>query len=419
VVLKIKMPKNTGSDVPESSDLWDLVLDMNWSGCVELAKNQPQDAKFEDGHWHETPLFLASSLSPPVEVIHAIIDAHPESVWVTSRENLDLPIHVACHNQAETTILEELLKLFPETATERTRWGKTPLMALWDSRTKSKIPLDENYWKKVLVILGAVARTLQMDTENDGNIITGLSKDGSPNKALSDDTHIHDTTNDEDDIFFVHGAVSLGQQNCPIEVLLFVMNAYPRQVFQRNKYGHLPLHISTQRVLWSKNKKRRFQPNEQTFISCLLQAYPVGARERIYSDHNRYPLHSAIANGHTWSRGVQDIFLAAPEIVLIRDPSTKLFPFQLSAVPILDGNDNGVDLETVYKLLRSRPDVINYCLQLQRTKKKTDQTTNSTIKRLISSVLVVCIRSAFDMVVGFFWKTCLQIKAVFKSRGRG
>jgi hypothetical protein len=60
VVLKIKMPKNTGSDVPESSDLWDLVLDMNWSGCVELAKNQPQDAKFEDGHWHETPLFLAS-----------------------------------------------------------------------------------------------------------------------------------------------------------------------------------------------------------------------------------------------------------------------------------------------------------------------------------------------------------------------
>ena len=430
VVLKIKMLKNTRNDVPESSDLWDLVLDMNWSECVELAKSQPQDAKFEDGHWHETPLFLASSLNPPVEVIHAIIDAHPESIWVTSRENLDLPIHVACHYQAEIAILEELLKLFPATATERTRWGKTPLMALWDSRTKSKIPLDENYWKKVLIILGAVARTLQVDTEND-NIINCLNKVSSPNKTLSYDTHIYDTNDEDDKIFFVHAAVSLGQQNCPIEVLSFVMNAYPNQVFQRNELGQLPLHISTQRVSWSKNKKRRFQSNEQTFIACLIKAYPRGTRERIYSDHNRYPLHSAIANGHTWSRGVQDIFLAAPEILLIRDPLTKLFPFQLSAAPIHDGKD--VDLETLYKLLRSRPDIINYCLQLQRTKKKTEQSNSTKVmaplkqmikrmliivfsQRLISSVSVVCIRPAFGMIVSFYWKSCLHIKAACKLR---
>jgi len=121
-----------------------------------------------------------------------------------------------------------------------------------------------------------------------------------------------------------------------------------------------------------------------------LKAHPEAAREKIYSDHDRYPLHSALANGHTWSRGVRDLFLAAPEILLFQDPLTRLFPFQLPAVSVLGGNDDDVDLETVYQLLRSRPDVVNY-LQIRRKRKKKTKVSNFItvpMKRMIKRMFV-------------------------------
>jgi len=160
------------NDIAEpSSDLWDVVLDMNWTGVIQHAKSQPQDAKFLDGHWDETPLFLASSLNPPMEVIQAILEAHPESVWIHSRENLDLPIHIACRYQADSAILEELLKDFPRTATARTRWGTTPLMALsMGDNSSDALMLDENYRNKIFVILRAVSRIPQIDTKKQQHL---------------------------------------------------------------------------------------------------------------------------------------------------------------------------------------------------------------------------------------------------------
>lgn len=410
--------------IEPSSDLWDLVLDMDWTGVIHHANSQPQDAKFLDGHWHETPLFLASSLNPPMEVIQAILIAHPESVWINSRENLDLPIHIACRYKADSATLEELLKDFPRTAIERTRWGTTPLMALsMGDNSSDALILDEDYRNKLLVILRAVSRFPQMDTENNNIYIHDKHKHKQKQpKALSNDTIIYD--NKEEDTLYVHAAVSLGQKNCPMKVLSFVMNTYPTHVFQRNKYGYLPLHISIQRVLWSKNKTRRFQLNEQTFISCLLKAHPEAAREKIYSDHDRYPLHSALANGHTWSRGVRDLFLAAPEILLFQDPLTRLFPFQLPAVSVLGGNDDDVDLETVYQLLRSRPDVVNY-LQIRRKRKKKTKVSNFItvpMKRMIKRMFVTTYTerlysSISNRSIRFFFDATWTWRKFYKGKG--
>jgi hypothetical protein len=96
-----------------------------------------------------------------------------------------------------------------------------------------------------------------------------------------------------------------------------------------------------------------------------LDAHPESAREKNRDDNCRYPLHSAISNRHTWNGGIECLFLAAPEVLLTQDPVSKLYPFQLAAVPV---RDSSADLETIYMLLRSHPDVLTLmdCLHTRR-----------------------------------------------------
>jgi len=339
-----------------SSDLWDLVLDMDWPRVVQHAKSQPQDADFLEGHWHETPLYLACQHDPPLEALQAVIQAHPKSVQIASTQNRDLPIHIACRYQAGTDVLEALLQHYPKTATGTTKWGWTPLLTLWESCKEEKEENDD-FWEKVLVLLRAVARS-RLIAINPFDDICCTKVNGVVSKNPKDPSSVS-LSNQQEDIFFVHAAASVGARGCPIEVLSFVMEKYPKQVFQRDEKGHLPLHVLLEKVTWSKHRKRRLKPKEKPFVESLLHAYPGSGRERNISDHRRYPLHSAIANGHTWSQGVREIFLAAPECIIVRDPYTGLYPFLLAAVPIVEEKSYGVDnVETVYQLLRARPDVI-------------------------------------------------------------
>lgn len=349
-----------GNHPEPSSDLWDLVLDMDWPQVVLHARSQPQDADFLEGHWHETPLYLACQHDPPLEALRAVIEAHPESVQIASTENRDLPIHLACRYQAKAEILEALLKDYPKTATETTKWGWAPIMTLWDTRT-NKVDVSDAFWDKVLVLLRAAARSRLMNSDHF---------DGIRFKKVKYLSHAR-LAGQEEDIFFVHAAASMGTKGCPIEVLSKVMEKYPKQIFQRDQRGDLPLHVVIQKVSWSKHKRRRLKPKEKPFLERLLKVYPGSARERIYSDHNRYPLHSAIANGHSWSHGVEDIFLAAPGSLIVRDPCTGLLPFQLAAVPIAEEKSFGIEnLETVYQLLRARPEAIFYLQEAAKRRKE-------------------------------------------------
>jgi hypothetical protein len=52
---------------------------------------------------------------------------------------------------------------------------------------------------------------------------------------------------------------------------------------------------------------------------------------------------------------------------LIPDPVTKLFPFQLASIPV---RDTKVDLDTIFHLLRRRPDVLGFFKVEERKKRK-------------------------------------------------
>ena len=62
----------------------------------------------------------------------------------------------------------------------------------------------------------------------------------------------------------------------------------------------------------------------------------------------------------------------------MRDSNTGLFPFQLAAIPVEGEFWFGIDnLETVYQLLRARPDVI---FELQEAAKRNVSTTKCSEK---------------------------------------
>ena len=147
------MYRNNQWNVAPCDGLWDLVLDMDWTRAIQHAKLCPQDAAWQDGHWHETPLYLACQNDAPVAVIRALKEAFPGSTLVTCRANHDLPLHIACRYQVPLDVLEELLRGFPQTAAQHQRWGKSPLYTLWDFRQSE----NGEFWQKVYCLLFAVA----------------------------------------------------------------------------------------------------------------------------------------------------------------------------------------------------------------------------------------------------------------------
>jgi hypothetical protein len=354
-------PRHNQRVIAPSSDLWDLVLDMDWPGVISHVEEHPCDAEWTDGHWHETPLYLACQHNPPLEAIKAIVEAYPRALLSPSRANKDLPIHIACRYQVNEAILQELLKDFPVTAVEQTRWGRTPVMALWEFRPKededgsqseSSSSVDETLWRKIFVVLEAVARFREHPLYQNQTPRTRKREFRGP---YSTKQPIKASCFNPEEASIVHAAVSLGSLSCPVEVLDHVLRKFPEQAFLRDQWDQLPLHIVVGPTTCNPSTRRQYKPREQQFISLLLEANCGAATEPIHSDHDRYPLHTALSNRHTWSGGIECLFRAAPEILLMPDPLSKLYPFQLAAIPV---RDNHVNLDTIYMLLRSQPDVL-------------------------------------------------------------
>jgi hypothetical protein len=413
-------PRQLRRKKPEPcSDLWDLVVDMDWESVIEHARENSVDAAYQDGHWHETPLYLAVQHNPPVEAIREIIRAYPKALTTRSPANHDLPLHIACRYQVSAEILEELLRVFPGTAIEQTRWGPTPVMALWEFRPKDE-PLDERFWRKVNILVSAVARFRDDPKFQEMQPATRWTKQFRNPEKRTTSTPPSSTApaalpnkNEGNELLMVHAVVSLGALGCPEQVLEHVLHTWPEQVFLRDRWGQLPLHIAVGPTTWSHTTRRKYKPRGEKFLFLLLQTYPQSATQRLLGDDmdsGRFPLHSSLANRHTWKGGVQELFHAAPQVLLMPDPLTKLYPFQLAAV--LPSGDITVELDTVYLLLRAQPDVLNLfdaCLPAKQIAAVTVETIKLTSKTgpvphaihhdaLLGSISAIVIGGAFGFI---------------------
>jgi hypothetical protein len=68
----------------------------------------------------------------------------------------------------------------------------------------------------------------------------------------------------------------------------------------------------------------------------------------------------AIESGRTLKNGVETIVRAEPLALQTRDIQTRLYPFQLAAIPTFGWDNSNVD--TIYSLLYAAPSVLDtYC----------------------------------------------------------
>ena len=73
-------------------------------------------------------------------------------------------------------------------------------------------------------------------------------------------------------------------------------------------------------------------------------------------EEEQYPLHSALANGHTWNHGIQPLVENFVEALVIPHAQSGLYPYQMAAS--FTDNNSQQQLDTIYGLLRAQPGVL-------------------------------------------------------------
>ena len=298
------------SDTLASCELYDLVIDMNWDAVAKHAKEHPEDAKFIDGEWKETPLYGACQNDPSEQAVRALLQAYPPAVRLGSKRG-DLPLHIACRWRASIGVIRALIEHDPSTVCVATKYGKTPLAALWEEYTKSNN--EQTYQltcEKSTMLLEAVAHYQGLVAPETGEPLC------------------------------LHAAMKM---ECNDALLHFVMEEYRHQTLQHDRKGRLPLHLAVEPGITSRRKLWR------CVFENLIEQYPEAAR---ISDpvSGRLPLHTMVSNRfYTWNE-IEVIFKAYPQAVVDRDPVTGLLPFALSH-----------SVETSFCLLNARPDVVAGC----------------------------------------------------------
>jgi Ankyrin repeat len=318
-----------------SKRLFDLCRQRNWYKVVRLCQTDPLDAQYvgDEG----LSLHAACRRQPTVQAVQALSTAFPSA---TSQPNADgeLPLHVACRFNASISVIRYLLKQNPDSAlaspsvvatlynareSTETNMKTNNNAVLWHARKVDIQPINYAtiFWQKIQVLLEAVAQQRQI--------------------AQSQSTHV---------LFILHAAVSL--DCCPDEVLEYCFHTHPKQVFMCDERGRLPLHIAVANAVRPEGDSvlRKLQlKRERSIVQQLLERFPQAA-SRVDPNEapGRFPLHTALANGHEWHGGVNDLFQQFPDCAGLQDPANGLYPFQASAH----------DLDTVYHLLTCMPSIL-------------------------------------------------------------
>jgi len=84
-----------------------------FDGILEHLEANRADAK-ETDEYGRTPLFLVLRHRPPLEVVSAFLEAHPDAANAHDRSTGEFPLHVACRAGCHPPVVRLLLEKNPE-----------------------------------------------------------------------------------------------------------------------------------------------------------------------------------------------------------------------------------------------------------------------------------------------------------------
>jgi hypothetical protein len=358
-----------------------FVKKKDWPRIARIAASHSLDCQYRgpDGT-DDYPIYTACGYKPPVRALKALLRAFPEAALHLGKQSGDWPLHAACRSNASLEVIRALVQAFPETTCRKPSHDvETVVRTLFESRTTTESNYrNENYnvvfWQKMQILLEGVSahhnpRASSLPRNSVGSTDTG---NGSPVVPVAGSNHSiesrpDDPTQEEkgqlattDLSYGLHAAVLMTHLDCPPDLVAFALFKYPEHVSVRDCQGRLPLHMAVGPAMWTEMtlQQGKYVPREQQSIGPLVAVHPGAARSQDPNEvDGRYPLHTALANQHSWYSGVKELFEHAPEVLYMADPSTGLLPFQTAACPVR--TNATVDLDIVFCLLRAQPGVLD------------------------------------------------------------
>lgn len=350
---------------PQSASLYQLLRNHDWFEAQRRCELLPEEANHVDMKYGWTPLHLACHLgSSPSNLVRTIAAAYPKAVTTKDRRFGDTPLHIQCRNSQRSMskvsillsyceddnaallnkightplhtaccsnsliqVLSALVDKNPAALSFVDYQCETPLMALWQTYIQSipghltvarilkgerfkKGDSFERFWGKVRFLALQRHRALS----------------GADNVAESELGH----------------AILTGFG--PEKLLLVALRLDPSLASTLDRQGNTMLHV----MVGHRSDIARRNPN---LVKLVLSQNPTAAKTR--NQDGQTPLNVALACGLDWDHGVADVLRAHPAMLQQSDSHTQLLPFMQAAA-------HQCDLNTIYMLLTSQPDVLNH-----------------------------------------------------------
>eukprot|EP00816_Leptocylindrus_hargravesii_P008464 CAMPEP_0196815708 /NCGR_PEP_ID=MMETSP1362-20130617/51355_1 /TAXON_ID=163516 /ORGANISM="Leptocylindrus danicus, Strain CCMP1856" /LENGTH=322 /DNA_ID=CAMNT_0042192763 /DNA_START=379 /DNA_END=1347 /DNA_ORIENTATION=- len=281
-------------------------------------------------------MHIACYRGAPVDVIMALHEANADGVKTQDRYGW-LPIHIACYHQAPKQVIAKLNLLYPEGLSDENS-SQREMSFLQDH-----IACTEHY-ETATEISGESSHSLNgkmvklRKKESNGR---GLVPEGNNNNMPDDSFHgapnvDEASKSNEDGWLPMHIAC---YQNCELEIIENLYNAFKKGVTKTDKHGWLPLHLAcyhnasadTIKFLVDKHAKGASIKNEfdclPLHLACekgaddevmqlLCDAFPGGLKMKNY--WKNLPIHRAVYQGLPAS-AIQILVKAYPESVNIKN----------------------------------------------------------------------------------------------------
>ena len=161
----------------------------------------------------------------------------------------------------------------------------------------------------------------------------------------------------------LHACVALA---LPPEVIWHCANMHRDQVTEADESnGRTPLHYAAKTIIQRRDEGDGTNDASEV-IDILLSSSMFGSIEAasIADRNNRLPLHYATESGAEYDEGVKILVRVYPSSLEERDARTGLFPFALAASCSSPEISSSASVDTIYRLLREGPSVIESSLSL-------------------------------------------------------
>lgn len=296
-----------------------------------IADTWPEALTVQENRFGATPLHvLCWSSQKSVQKVKVLLDRmDPTDLMIKNRVLGSTALHSACGNGAsDLDIIKAIVRKHPPVVLAKTFDQKhTAVNALWHAHLQS--------------IQGhlQVARILEGDDVNDDHFerfwakctylaIESFKQSSGCPSGLGEN---------ELPNYVLHGLMDL---KAPLNCMKMAIKINPSWASYADVDGNYPLHHVVIR--------RPFRVKDVELIRFLLLAYPTAAA--MANNAGDAPIHIAIRNRMMWEEGLGDIVHADVDVLGVPDAQSGLYPFLLSAT--LSGR---VAVNTTYHLLLAKP----------------------------------------------------------------